>query len=94
MPAELAPITARVHPEGDCQENRRNSFTLDGAQIDAWPCIPVYAEIQDCDRALVMAVAEKLRYHGDELTGENTTKIYARYRIDPTVSSELRFEDT
>jgi adenylate cyclase class 2 len=75
------------------QENKRTSFLLDGAEveIDSWPRIPPYMEIEAPSRKDVVRVAELLGYTEDELTGENTTKVYARYGIDLAQISELKF---
>ena len=75
------------------QENRRHSFTLDGArlEIDTWPRIPAYLEIEADSRDEVVRVVALLGYTEAELTGENTTKVYARYGIDLSTITELRF---
>jgi adenylate cyclase, class 2 len=75
------------------QENRRTSFTLDGArlEIDEWPQIPLYLEIEADSRDNVVRVAELLGYAEHELTGENTVKVYARYGIELSGIRELRF---
>ncbi|SFT42824.1 adenylate cyclase, class 2 [Actinopolyspora lacussalsi subsp. righensis] len=75
------------------QENRRVSFHLDGAEveIDSWPHIPTYVEIEADSKERVMAVASRLGYTEGDLTGENTTKVYARYGIDLAEISDLRF---
>jgi adenylate cyclase class 2 len=77
------------------QENRRTSFELQGAQleIDSWPLIPPYLEIEGESRDHVVRVGEVLGISEDELTGENTVKVYARYGIDLTEILELRFPD-
>src|SRR5690606_28175830 len=66
------------------QENRRTSFLLNGAEVevDEWPMIPPYVEIEGHNREHVVEVAETLGFTEDRLTGENTTKVYARYGID------------
>lgn len=76
------------------QENRRHSFILDGAQleIDTWPRIPDYLEIEANSRAEVVRVAALLGYTEEDLTGENTTKVYARYGIDLSTLPDLRFD--
>lgn len=76
------------------QESRRASYELDGAQleIDQWPMIPPYLEIESDSREHVVTVAQKLGYTEDDLTGENTLKVYARYGIDLTAIDQLRFE--
>ncbi|HEX7662092.1 MAG TPA: CYTH domain-containing protein [Pseudonocardiaceae bacterium] len=75
------------------QENRRTSFILDGAQleIDAWPRIPPYLEIEARSKDEVIRVAGLLGYNETDLTGENTIKIYARYGIDLTAIPNLHF---
>ncbi|MFV2197459.1 class IV adenylate cyclase [Nocardiopsis sp. LOL_012] len=75
------------------QENRRHSFTLDGAQleIDSWPRIPAYLEIEANSRAEVVRIAALLGYAEADLTGENTTKVYTRYGIDLSTIADLRF---
>nr|WP_308417352.1 radical SAM protein [Actinopolyspora erythraea] len=77
------------------QENTRVRFELDGAEvtIDAWPHIPPYAEIEAESTSAVLAVADRLGYAEQDLTGENTTKIYARYGIDLSSISYLAFPE-
>jgi adenylate cyclase class 2 len=77
------------------QENRRVSFEFDGAQLelDWWPLIPPYLEIEGESREHVVRVAEILGISEDELTGEHTVKVYARYGIDLTEISDLRFPE-
>jgi adenylate cyclase class 2 len=77
------------------QENRRESFELAGArlEIDSWPLIPPYLEIEGDSRAHVIEVARLLGIGAEQLAGENTTKVYARYGIDLTVIGELRFDE-
>ena len=75
------------------QENRRTSFELAGAQLelDWWPLIPPYLEIEGRSREHVLEVGRMLGVSEDDLTGENTTKVYARYGIDLSAIGELRF---
>jgi len=75
------------------QETKRTSFILDGAQveIDAWPQIPTYLEIEAGSKDEVVRVAGLLGYNEADLTGENTIKIYARYGVDLDAIPELRF---
>ncbi|SHF84611.1 class IV adenylate cyclase [Streptoalloteichus hindustanus] len=75
------------------QENRRTSFVLDGAQveIDTWPRIPPYLEIEAGSTDEVVRVAGLLGHSEADLTGENTIKIYAGYGIDLNTIPELRF---
>lgn len=75
------------------QETKRTSFVLDGAQveIDVWPRIPPYLEIEASSKGEVIRVAGLLGYTEADLTGENTIKIYARYGIDLNAIADLRF---
>ncbi len=75
------------------QENRRASFELDGArlELDSWPLIPPYLEIEGDSREHVVEVGNLLGVGEDRLTGENTTKVYARYGIDLAGIRDLRF---
>lgn len=76
------------------QENRRHSFKLGEVQleIDTWPGIPAYLEIEGSNPEEVTAAARKLGIDPEHLTSENTTKVYARYGIDLNAARELRFE--
>ena len=75
------------------QENKRVSFILDGAQveIDTWPKIPPLMEIEGGSKEEVVRIAALLGYVEEQLTGENTIKVYARYGIDLTAIKDLRF---
>lgn len=75
------------------QENKRVSFVLDGAEveIDTWPQIPTYLEIEAQSAEDVVRVATLLGYSENDLTGENTIKVYARYGIDLASIPHLKF---
>jgi adenylate cyclase class 2 len=59
-------------------------------ELDSWPLIPVYVEIEGRSRDHVIEVARLLGFTETDLTGENTTKIYSRYGIDLSSISDLR----
>ncbi|RZS37484.1 adenylate cyclase class 2 [Herbihabitans rhizosphaerae] len=75
------------------QENKRISFQLAGAQleIDTWPHIPTYLEIEAGTKSEVIRIAELLGYTEDQLTAENTIDIYAHHGINLNTTPELRF---
>jgi adenylate cyclase class 2 len=75
------------------QENRRSSWILDGTrlEIDSWPLIPPYLEIEADDADQVWKTADCLGLRRDDLTSENTTAVYARYGIDLENIRDLRF---
>lgn len=77
------------------QENRRSSWKLDGVrlELDSWPLIPPYLEIEGDSVAQVHETAERLGFRVDELTAENTKDVYARYGIDLSSITDLRFPD-
>ncbi|MFE7463729.1 CYTH domain-containing protein [Streptomyces sp. NPDC057499] len=85
----LAGLTPRGY-----QENRRTSYTLGPVrlEIDEWPRIPPYLEIEADDEAQVWEAAAALGLDRDGLTSVNTTKIYRLYGIDLEVIADLRFE--
>ncbi|WP_245976278.1 hypothetical protein [Amycolatopsis palatopharyngis] len=66
---------------------------LDGAQleIDTWPQIPTYLEIEAGSKDEVIRVAGLLGYTEADLTGGNIIKIYARYGLDLNTIRALRF---
>lgn len=75
------------------QENKRVSFLLDSAEVelDTWPQIPTYLEIEAGSAEEVIRVAGLLGYDESDLTGENTINVYARYGINLVEIPELRF---
>ncbi|RDG37311.1 class IV adenylate cyclase [Streptomyces corynorhini] len=75
------------------QENRRVSWLLEGArlEIDSWPLIPPYLEIEADNAEQVWAAAKRLSLSLEDLTSENTTKVFARYGIDLGAITDLRF---
>jgi adenylate cyclase, class 2 len=75
------------------QENRRTSFVLDGGEleIDEWPMIPPYLEIEASSPDEVLRIAALLGYDESQLTSENTTKVYQRYGIDLSKHEAVRF---
>ncbi|MFE4513175.1 class IV adenylate cyclase [Kitasatospora sp. NPDC056783] len=76
------------------QENRRSSWTLGGAsvEIDEWPLIPPYLEIEGNSAEHVHTTALALKLPLQELTSENTIKVYRRYGIDIESIPRLTFE--
>jgi adenylate cyclase class 2 len=76
------------------QENRRTSYKLDAVrlEVDEWPRIPPYLEIEADDEAQVWEAAGALGLARDNLTSINTTKVYGLYGIDLEGIVDLRFE--
>ncbi|MFD7893407.1 CYTH domain-containing protein [Streptomyces sp. NPDC059743] len=80
-------------PPRSYQENRRDSWLLNGVrlEIDSWPLIPPYLEIEGDDAEQVWAAAKRLSIPKEELTSENTVKVFTRYGIDLESITDLRF---
>lgn len=75
------------------QENRRSSWKLGTVrlEIDSWPLIPPYLEIEADSTEEVHATAVRLGFSLEQLTAENTTAVYSRYGHDLSAISNLRF---
>ncbi len=65
------------------QENNRESYTLDGCdiEIDSRPHIPPYMEIEWPSLQAVESIINKLWLSDHIHTSENTTDVYTRYGI-------------
>lgn len=79
--------------EKNIQENQRESYLLDDVQIeiDTWPGIPSYLEIEGPNKEAVLAMAERLGFSKEQVTTMNTYDVYRRYGKDITKQKELRF---
>ena len=77
------------------QENKRIRYILDEVEIDidTWPLIPTYAEIEGKNKEVVIAILKKLDYFGsDKVTTLDVTSIYNDiYNIDVLNIKELYF---
>ena len=62
-------------------------------EVDHWPLIPPYLEVEGESEAEVRRVAGLLGFEGEALTGENTIKIYRRYGYELDGIAELRFPE-
>lgn len=75
------------------QENRRSSYELDGAEVelDEWPKIPPYLEIESKSKGQIDEVLKKLGYSRKDTTSINTEKVYSQYGLDIHSYKELKF---
>ncbi len=76
------------------QENTRIQYELDGAEIDidTWPMIPTYMEIEGKSEKQVYDMIKKLEIDEDKITALNCDDIYRKiYNIDINKIKELRF---
>jgi adenylate cyclase class 2 len=77
------------------QENYRSSFRIGNVrlEIDHWPMVPPYLEIEADSYMEVVEMAERLGFQEKQLVGENTLKIYRKYGINLKEIDDLRFAE-
>ncbi len=75
------------------QENKRISYELDSVEveIDYWPKIPAYLEIEGRSKKEVETIVRKLGFDLSQTTSANTIKIYKKYGIDLESITDLKF---
>jgi len=75
------------------QENKRTTYELDGVEIDIdeWPKIPPYMEIEGKTKEEVEKTVKKLGYTMNDTTGINNIKIYKKYGINLDKIKTLKF---
>lgn len=79
------------------QENRRWSFELNGVKIDidTWPLIPTYAEIEGSSESEVLDTLKLLNVNMDDVTTLDVASIYKeKYGIDLLSIKELKFDES
>ena len=76
------------------QENKRISYILDNVEIeiDFWPQIPPYLEIEGKSVAEVQRIVKQLGFGVSQVTSMNTMDVYKKYGIDLDSIKELKFE--
>lgn len=75
------------------QENRRSSFVLDEVQIeiDEWPMIPPYLEVEWQSAEEVETMISKLWFSLEQTTGVDTEEVYKQHGIDLNTIPYLHF---
>lgn len=76
------------------QENDRIQYFLDGVEIDidSWPMIPTYMEIEGKSKEEVIKMKDKLDIDKSKITTLNCDDIYKQiYHIDISKIKELKF---
>ena len=76
------------------QENKRTRYILDNVEIDidTWPMIPTYLEIEANSKEEVNNMVKKLRLNNFKITALNCDDIYRKiYNIDILKIKELKF---
>jgi adenylate cyclase class 2 len=77
------------------QENKRTIYNLDDVEfdIDTWPMIPTYVEIEGPSEEKVLEIVEKLGYDKKDIVTLGVVGIYReKYNIDCESYKELKFE--
>ena len=76
------------------QEKRRIQYNLDGVEIDidCWPLIPPYIEIEGNTEEIINSTLKKLDFKNKKIVSCNTTEVYKNYGIDIYKYRELRLE--
>ena len=75
------------------QENKRVSFKFDGAEveIDSWPKIPPYVEIEAGSAEKVEKVLKLLGFEKSQATSIGVEEVYKKYGINIHDFKELKF---
>ena len=76
------------------QEKTRHSFVYNNAkiEIDKWPLINPYLEIESDDEKLIDEIINLLGLEEFRVVSINTTEVYKKYGIDVLKIPELRFK--
>ena len=77
------------------QENRRIQYTLNGVEvdIDSWPMIPTYLEIEGKSEDDVYKILELLGYKREDCTTRDVEGIYLDYGYDLNTIYDLKLEE-
>lgn len=77
------------------QENRRRQYLLDGVEvdIDSWPMIPTYLEVEGKSEEDVYHVLDKLGISKDQVTSRDVDGIYQDYGYHLNEIYELKLEE-
>ncbi len=77
------------------QENRRCQYLLDGVEIDidSWPLIPTYLEIEGPSERVVYQTLERMGFDKGDVVTKDVQKIYSDYGYDLEKISDLKLEE-
>lgn len=75
------------------QEKERISYILEDVEIDidSWPHIPTYLEIENDNIDKIKSIVLKLELNDKEIVSCNTVEIYKKYGLDVYSYRELKF---
>ena len=77
------------------QENRRIQYTYNGVEIDIdyWPLIPTYIEIEGPSEEAVYKTVEALGFRKDNCTSRDVEGVYLDYGYDLATIYNLKLEE-
>ena len=77
------------------QENRRVQYMLNGVEIDIdyWPLIPTYVEIEGPSEEAVYRTVEALGFRKDNCTSRDVEGVYLDYGYDLATIYNLKLEE-
>lgn len=77
------------------QENRRVQYLLDGVEVDIdyWPLIPTYMEIEGKSEEEVYQIVDKLGIARDKIVTKDVDSIYKNYGFNLEEIYELKLEE-
>jgi adenylate cyclase class 2 len=76
------------------QQNKRTQYILDGVEVDLdkWPLIPEYMEVEGKNEKEVYDCLEKLGYQKEDIVTLDVSSIYDHYGYDGDNLTDLYFE--
>jgi len=77
------------------QENKRTRYYLEEIEIDidSWPGIPIYVEIEGPNEITINQFLDKIKYNKNNLTSLDVQNIYYKYGYKEEDLKELKFEE-
>lgn len=77
------------------QENKRERYILDGTEIDidSWPLIPTYVEVEGKSEDEVKNIVKKLGYDTNDMVTLSVNDVYRKYGYELDDIKELKFKE-
>lgn len=77
------------------QENKRTRYMLNEVEIDidSWPMIPTYVELEGDSEENILKLIKELGYDEEDVITYGVSKIYDHYGLDIDSYKELKFEN-
>ena len=77
------------------QENKRTRYMLNNIEIDIdkWPMIPTYVELEGPNEEEILKVVKELGFSSEDIITYGVSKIYNHYGLDIDDYPELKFKN-